>query len=502
MASPKIRAAEGDGKARECKGEPLTTYQVLKKILPAAGGSFIEWYEFAMYSYLSSYITANFFADGRGGSLATWAGFAITFAVRPLGGAVFGHLADRHGRKPVMQLTIAAMLFSTVLQGCLPSFHCCGEGLGWFGMALLLLIRVLQGLSAGGELSTAAVYISEVSPKETLGFNLSWVSVSGAFGAWAVAALVVLLIESVVSHDDMIMWGWRIPYLTSIIPGAVVIYCRRWLEETPDFEVLAAKASSKSSAARPGAPGGSAESPEVEDGVSEKSNGSTLACTEVFETPWQELMANHKLALLIGSLGCGGIGAMWYVPPVYGVQFIARYDGLPSSAITCSELVAYVIPTLLAVPVGMLVDKWGVGRVYVLTLVVGCILAPLPLFYWWTHTPKESAIVSVFVGQVLLGFATSLTTSVYLWVIELFPVRVRATGVAVAYNIGIGVFGGMGPLISDAGNEVIDPRGPIAAPALFTLVAGLISLAAVGASFLLSRRGHLQLTHIRHSPYW
>mmetsp|Transcript_73272 Transcript_73272/g.224144 ORF Transcript_73272/g.224144 Transcript_73272/m.224144 type:complete len:158 (+) Transcript_73272:468-941(+) len=106
-----------------------------------------------------------------------------------------------------MQLTILLMLATTLLQGCLPSFYCCGEGWGWAGMALLMVCRALQGLSAGGELSCAAVYISEISPKRSLGLNLSWISVSGAFGAWTVAALVVSLIESLLSKEDMLMWG-------------------------------------------------------------------------------------------------------------------------------------------------------------------------------------------------------------------------------------------------------------------------------------------------------
>jgi len=109
--------------------------------------------------------------------------------------------------------------------------------------------------------------------------------------------------------------------------------------------------------------------------------------------------------------------------------------------------------------------------------------------------------MSVYVGQIILGFMLALTTSVYLWVVELFPVKVRVTGVSVAYNIGIGVFGGLGPVLSDLGNKEISPKGPISAPAAFTLLSGVISLGAVAASHVLARRGLLQLTHLRDSPY-
>lgn len=453
---------------------------VLLKILPAAGGSFIEWYEFAIFSYVSAYITANFFADGRGGSLATWAGFAITFAFRPLGGAFFGVVADKAGRKVAMQLTIALMLCTTVLQGCLPSFYCCGEGWGWFGVAAMLVFRALQGLSAGGELSTAAVYISEISPKESLGFNLSWISVSGAFGAWTVAALVVTLIETLLSREDMLLWGWRLPYLTSIIPGALLIVGRRYLEETPDFEDLLKQEAEKKAT----------QQLEGGDETAASSDG-----------PLRELFKHHKLPTIIGSLGTAGIGALWYVPPVYGVQFIQQYNGLPANAVTFSEMLSYFIPTVLALFVGMLVDTVGARKVHTLALVAGCIVAPVPLFYWWTHVPQALAISAVFAGQAILGLMIALTTSVYLWVVELFPVRVRATGVSVAYNVGIGIFGGLGPMVSDAGNRIISPKSVVSAPAGFTVLAGLVSLAAVAGSHVLARRGLMRLTHIRASPY-
>jgi len=457
----------------------------LRKILPAAGGSFIEWYEFAIYSYLSSYITENFFAGGRGGSVGTWAGFAITFAFRPVGGAFFGFLADKFCRKPAMQLTILLMLVTTVLQGCLPSFTCCGESWGWFGLVTLLILRALQGLSAGGELSTAAVYISEISPRKTLGFNLSWISVSGAFGAWTVAALVVFIIESSLSKPEMLAWGWRLPYLTSLVPGIALVFFRQYLEETDDFEGLLKEAAAK-------------KAQETNTGMEE---GSSAASEESELGTMQELLANHKLALLVGSLGTAGIGALWYVPSVYGVQFIQESQKLPSTAVTFSEMLAFFIPTALAMFVGMLVDTWGACKVHTLALTLGCIVSPVPLFYWWTHVAPQQAIFSVYAGQIILGFMLALTTSVYLWVVELFPVKVRVTGVSVAYNIGIGVFGGLGPVLSDLGNKEISPKGPISAPAAFTLFAGAVSLCAVISSHVLARRGLLRLTHIRDAPY-
>lgn len=467
------------GKEERESWETISTAGVMQKVLPAAGGSFIEWYEVAIYSYLSTYTTANFFADGRGGSLGTWAGFAITFAVRPLGGVLFGYVADRCGRKPAMQGTILLMLITTILQGCLPTFRSSGESWGWFGFAALMVLRVLQGLSAGGELSTAAVYISEVSPREHLGANLSFV-VSSVFAAWVAAAAVVYGLQSCLSHEEMMDWGWRVPYLTSALPGACLVFVRRFLTETPDFEALLSSEVEKQSGE------------ELEEGRPKSAQA---------EGVWQELMSSYKTAMVIGALGTAGIGVLWYVPPLYGVQFIKQYHELPARAVTAAELLMSIIPAVLGLWGGKLVDKVGAGKVHTVCVVLGAIVAPLPLFYWWTHASQSQALLAVFVGEIVLGLLQTLTTAVYLWVVELFPVRVRVSGMSVAYNIGVGIFGGLGPLVADAGNRVIDPRGLISAPAAVTLFAGLISLAAIIASRMLAKRGLLRLTHIRESPY-
>lgn len=467
----------------------LGTCEVFRMILPAAAGSFIEFYEFGIFSYMSADITGNFFANGHGGSLGTWASFAITLVVRPLGGAFFGWLADRFGRKLSMQLTISLMLTTTLLQGVLPTFYCCGEGWGWLGLVVMLILRVAQGLSAGGELTTAAVYISEVSPHSRLGLNLSWMSLTGAFGAWTVASLVVFFCQTLLTKEQMLLWGWRIPYLTTIIPGLAIILGRRLMEESPEFEEhLKAKAEKQAGANSVEA--GTASTEETEKAVAVEARGT-----------FQELVANYKLPVLVGSLGTATFGVVSFVPGLYGAQFVEQDNGLPSNVVTFSELLNYLIPALCAPLVGVLVDLWGAGRVYTLSVFLAGIVAPGPVLYWWTHVEQAEAVASMYVGQMVLGCCLALTTSVFLWVVELFPVHVRVTGVSLAYNIGVGVFGGIGPLISAAGNRAIDPRGLISAPAAYTIFFGVLSFAACLGSRLLAKRGVMRVTHIRDSPY-
>merc|ERR1712217_232947 len=148
----------------------------------------------------------------------------------------------------------------------------------------------------------------------------------------------------------------------------------------------------------------------------------------------------------------------------------------------------------------MLIDLVGAGRIHVLRL-VACVLAPAPLFYWHGHVPHTQALAAVYIGEIILGFLQAFTSAVYLWTVELFPVHVRATGVSIAYNLGIGIFGGLGPVLSDLGSKFISSRGVVSAPALYTVVCGVLSLVTVLASRTMANRGLLRLTHIRSSPY-
>jgi len=269
--------------------------------------------------------------------------------------------------------------------------------------------------------------------------------------------------------------------LTSAIPGALIILGRNSLQESPEFEERKhAKAQLESVS-------------NVEGGHVGSATGEASAFSEV--------LANYKLALCVGGFGTAIFGALSFVPPLYGVKFLQDYDGLPDNIVTASQLINYLLPAVLSPLVGMLVDSWGAGRTYTLSVLLGGVLAPAPLLYWWAHTPPSQAIATVFAGQAIVGLCLALSTSVYLWVVELFPVHVRVTGVSVAYNIGVGIFGGVGPLISDAGNNFINPRGPISAPAIYTLLMGLLSLVACLGSQALARRGVMRVTHIRAEPY-
>jgi len=439
----------------------------------------MEFYDFAIYSYMSESITANFFGAGHGGSLGTWAGFAVTCFFRPLGGIFFGWVGDRIGRKPAMRITIVLMLLTTLVQGLLPTFYCCSESAGWAGLVGLFLIRAIQGMSAGGELPTAIVYITEVAPRERLGLSLSWISVTGCFGAWVVAAFVVFCLQTVLTTEQMHLWGWRLPYLCSVVPGLLIILARKHLTETPAFE--------------------KSKLEEMEMQVASSAETGTEGI-EHEATAFREIMTNHKLGATIGACGAAIYGVLSFVPAMYGAQLLRQRADLPSNWTTFSEVISYLIPAVCSPFVGLLIDRWGVGRVYALSaLLAGAVT--LPVMFWWTHVSHEDGLVALLIGQSLLGLCLAFTTAICLWSAELFPVRVRVTGCSLAYNIGCGIFGGLGPLISDAGNTWISPEGLISAPALYTLVAAIVSFSACIISRILAKRGVLTIAHIRAVPY-
>jgi MHS family proline/betaine transporter-like MFS transporter len=475
--------------ARDWASRYANSKAVLAQIMPAAVGSLLEWYEYAAYGYVAEDISQNFFL-GHGGSLSTWAGYAVTFAFRPLGGLVFGWIGDRCGRKLSLQITLVGMLFATVLQGCLPTYRCCGEGWGTFGMVVLLVCRALQGLSAGGELGTAAVYISETSPPEQLGLSTQWIAFSGAFGGFALAAAVVSVLDSIFTPAQMMSFGWRIPFLLSAVFGSLMICYRQSLTETAEFEnLMAALAEVDAAEVQARAEEGSAR--EVAD------RATKLSRTQ----PLKELLADFKLAMFLGCVGTAAIGAYWYIVPVYSVTFLQDNAGLSAADATSASLVAYLVTMLFCPAVGLLIDCIGEGKVHLLGVLLTSVAAPLPLFYWWAHTDASEAKMAAYLGMVIVGILQALTASIYAYLVAFFPVRLRCSGVSIVYNLGIGIFGGAGPLIADAASKALPATGTVSAPALYTFVIGLISLVAVLATRRAAHSGVLRVDYVRSSPY-
>merc|ERR1712113_141148 len=143
----------------------------------------------------------------------------------------------------------------------------------------------------------------------------------------------------------------------------------------------------------------------------EDAEAASAAVTPAELTPMQEALASYKLPLVVGSFALAGVGAIWYVTPIYGPQFLKEFAGLASAAVTFSDVPAYLIPTLMAPFIGMLIDTWGAGKVFFFGIVLGALIVPVPLFYWYTHAPNGRATMALYIGQCIIGVIQGLTTA-------------------------------------------------------------------------------------------
>ena len=218
--------------------EPGDTGRRVRAIIGASSGNLVEWYDFYAYAFTSIYFAAAFFPAGNTTSqlMATAGIFAVGFFMRPLGGWLFGWIADRHGRKNSMVISVLMMCTGSLLIAVLPTYATVGA----LAPVLLLVARLAQGLSVGGEYGTAATYMSEVATKGHRGFYSSFQYVT-LIGGQLLALLVLLVLQSTLTGDQLRAWGWRIPFVIGAITAVVAMYLRRSLTETASAEAMQSK---------------------------------------------------------------------------------------------------------------------------------------------------------------------------------------------------------------------------------------------------------------------
>ncbi|MFE0149578.1 MFS transporter [Nonomuraea sp. NPDC059007] len=407
----------------------VATARSRRALVAGSVGNFIEWYEFGVYGYFATIIAANFFAPAGASDLEalvkTYASFALAFFFRPLGAAVFGRLGDRIGRRPLLILVVLLMSAATALIGVLPTYDTIGAAAPW----LLTLVRILQGLSAGGEFGGAVSLMTEFAPDRKRGLYGSWQSFTVALGllggAGAAAVMATLLSEA-----DLKAWGWRIPFLLAVPLGGLALWLRLRLEETPSF-----------------------------------TNRETSVKPTAGET---------ARAILLGIARLMGWSAAGYTFLVVMPSYLQTTLNATFQQALIATVVANLGFALAIIPAGILSDRYG-RRVVMTTGAALIVVLALPLLNV-LQDPGGSLTLkaaAVFVAGAVVGLMAGPGPAM---LAEMFPTNVRYTGLGLAYSLSNAVFSGSAGLII---TQLIKNTGDADIPAYYVMATCLISTAAL-----------------------
>jgi MFS family permease len=418
-------------------------YSVWKVIAASAAGTMIEWYDFYIFGSLAAIMSGLFFPKEHptAGFLLTLATFATGFAVRPFGAIVFGRIGDLVGRKYAFLITLLIMGGATFVIGVLPTY----EQVGLAAPLILVVLRLLQGLALGGEYGGAAVYVAEHVPDHKRGFYTSFIQTTATLGLF-VSLGVILIVRTSMTDDAFRTWGWRIPFLLSILLVAMSLYIRMRLRESPLFAHL-------------------------------KSTGRTSAA------PLKDSLGNRRnwrVILLVLFGATAGQAVVWYTGQFYALFFlqnVLKVDFVKANIIVA---VALAVGTPFFILFGALSDRLGRKKI----MMAGNLIAALSYYPIYRAMKAFSEPLNVVALAVLVFIQVIFVTMVYgpiaAFLVEAFPAKIRYTSLSLPYHIGNGWFGGFTPLIATA---VYDATGNIYAGLWYPITVALVTF-VVGSLFL------------------
>jgi MFS transporter, MHS family, proline/betaine transporter len=378
----------------------VTPAKTRQAVAAAVIGNVLEWYDFGVYAFVAIYISRNFFPQGNEVTalLSTFLAYGLGFLARPLGAIVIGHVGDARGRKTALLITILLMAIGTVLIGLLPTF----ETIGYLAPLLLVVARLLQGFSAGGEWGSSTAFIVEWAPAGERGYYGSFQQTSVVAGL-LLGSGVAAVLNTVMTPDDMASWGWRIPFLLGALIGPVGMYMRRTIDETPAYRRLAA--------------------------APEAAQDST--------SPW--LLAGRAFGFTIVWTVC------FYILLNYMPTYTQKYLHLSASAALWSNTIGLFV-LLAGIPVmGRLSDRVG-RKPLLLACCVAYIVLPYPIFSFLVGGAPYVALVAV---QMLFAVLISMFSGPGPAAIaEIFPTRTRSLWMTSGYALSVSIFGGFAPFLS------------------------------------------------------
>ncbi|WP_218777086.1 MFS transporter [Salinicola salarius] len=402
----------------------------LRKVIAASAiGNFVEWFDFAVYGFLAVVISQHFFPPGDDSLalLQTFAVFAVSFALRPLGGVFFGMLGDRVGRKRILAVTVLLMAGATTLIGILPTY----ASVGLFAPLALALARCVQGFSAGGEYAGACAFVMEHAPTHRKARYGSFVPVS-TFLAFATAAALTFVISALLSEEALNAWGWRVPFLIAAPLGLVGLYMRLRLDESPAFQALQAQHA-------------------------------------VPQAPLKETVRTHGATIVSLSAFISVTALSFYMFTTYFTTYMQVVGEASRTTALLASLGALLFAAALCPFVGRYADYVG-RRKTILTAGVCLIAAVFPAYTlagsgeWWASLIGAMLMA---VGAVICGVVTAVLLS------EQFPTRVRYTASALCYNVSYTIFGGTAPLVA---TWLIERTGNNLSPAIYLIAITLLAM--------------------------
>lgn len=408
---------------------------VSKRVLVASlVGSSIEWFDYFLYGTVAALVFNQLFfpsEDPTVGLLLSYASFALSFFIRPLGGIVFSHIGDKIGRKKTLVMTLSLMGIATAGMGLLPTY----ETIGIWAPVLLILLRLIQGIGLGGEWGGALLLAVEYAPKEKRGLFGSIPQMGVTIGL--LLGTFVMSLMTLMPDETFMSWGWRIPFLLSALLVVFGLWVRHGIDETPSFKK-----------------------------VKETGQVAKVPLVETLRTQWKEV--------LIAIGGKVVETAPFYIFGTFIVSYATTNLGFSKTAALNAVTVATIVTTILIPLMGKWSDRYGRKPLYIAGT-IGMIIYAFP--YFWLLQQKSVALL-IIATVIGLGIIWAPITAVLGTMFsEIFPSNVRYTGISLGYQIGAALAGGTAPLIATA--LLAAYRNSYVPVALYIVLVSLISLVAV-----------------------
>ena len=374
-----------------------------RSLIAGFSGNILEWYDFTVYGFLATVIGSQFFPeeDKVVQLIYSFGVFAAGYLMRPIGGIIFGHIGDRQGRKKALLISILLMAIPTTLIGFLPTY----DSIGWYSALLLVVLRLFQGLSVGGEFTGSISFLVEKAPAGRRGFFGSW-STFGVFGGMLIGSGFASILTAVLSHEQLHDFGWRIPFLFGAVIGVVGLYLRKGMGE----DAYARNAKQEQNSHR---------------------------------IPLAEFWSGYKLKSLKIILLTWSFGVSVYLIFIFLPSFLHTFRQVKLDDALSTHTIALIVLMLLIPLFGTLSDKIGRKKVLFASL-IGFVVFSYPLFALMFEDTFTAILISMLVFSLIEAMFQAVIPVI---MTETFPSRVRYTGLSVSYNISLAVFGGTTPLI-------------------------------------------------------